>query len=114
MDSQIEHHKNKEKHIFGMKDSDFSKENFIEGGIIRPAVLMIAFVSFIVGMFLLLIGNLKWGGSLILFSVIINLYSIYQSFTDEPSIFKTLNICFKLVLFIAEVGAFNYVLTFLL
>lgn len=113
MDHNLEHHKNKEKHIFGMSDSDFSRENFIEGGIIRPAVLMLAFISFIIGMFVLLIGNLKWGGSLILFSFIINLYSIYQSFTDEPSIFKNLNIGFKLVLFIGEILAFNYVLTFL-
>ena len=113
MGHHLDQKKNKEKHIFGMSDEDFSKENFIEGGIIRPAVLMLAFISFIGAMFLLLIGNLKWGGSLIIFSFIVNLYSIYQSFTDENSIFKTLNIAFKLVLFISEIIAFNWVLMIL-
>lgn len=111
MDNKFEHHKNKEKHIFGMTDEDFSRENFIEGGIIRPAVLMLAFITFIVAMFLLLIGNLKWGGSLIIFSFVLNLYSIYQSLTDESSIFRTLNIGFKIVLFVSEIIAFNWILT---
>lgn len=113
MDNNFEHHKNKEKHIFGMSDEDFSKENFIEGGIIRPAILMLSFITFIGAMFLLLIGNLKWGGSLIIFSFILNLYSIYESFTDVSSIFRTLNIGFKLVLFISEIMAFNWLLTIL-
>lgn len=109
----MEHHKNKEKHIFGMSDEDFSKENFIEGGIIRPAILMLSFITFIGAMFLLLLGNLKWGGSLILFSFVLNLYSIYTSLTDEPSIFRTLNLSFKIILFISEIIGFNWVLSFL-
>ena len=113
MEHNLDHKKNKEKHIFGMSDEDFSRENFIEGGIIRPGVLMLAFISFIGAMFLLLIGNLKWGGSLIIFSFILSLYSIYQSFTDEESIFRTLNLGFKFVLFISEIIAFNYILTLL-
>ena len=113
MEPHFDHKKNKEKHIFGMSDEDFSRENFIEGGIIRPGVLMLAFISFIGAMFLLLIGNLKWGGSLIIFSFILSLYSIYQSFTDQQSIFRTLNLGFKFVLFISEIIAFNYILTLL-
>lgn len=113
MDHHLDHKKNKEKHIFGMTDEDFSRENFIEGGIIRPAILMLAFITFIGSMFLLLIGNLKWGGSLIIFSFILNLYSIYESFTDVSSIFRTLNIAFKMILFISEVMAFNWLLTIL-
>lgn len=113
MEQHLDNKKNKEKHIFGMSDTDFSKENFIEGGIIRPGVLMLAFSSFIGSMFLLLMGNLKWGGSLIIFSFILSLYSIYQSFTDEQSIFRTLNLVFKFILFVSEIMAFNYILTLL-
>lgn len=98
------------KNAFSFRKEDFSRENFIEGGIIRPAILMISFVTFIIAMFLLLIGNLKWGGSLIIFSFIFNLYSIYTSFTDDPSIFRTMNLVFKLILFGAEIVFFNYLL----
>lgn len=98
------------KKSFSFRKEDFSRENFIEGGIIRPAILMISFVTFLVAMFLLLLGNLKWGGSLIIFSFIFNMYSIYTSFTDEPSVFRTMNLVFKLILFGAELVFFNYLL----
>ena len=91
--------------------SDFSRENFIEGGIIRPIILMASFFTFIIAMFVILSGNLKWGGSLIIFSFILNIYSIYESLTDKESIFRTLNLVFKLLLFISEIIAFNYILT---
>ncbi len=100
--------------IFSFKESDFSKKNIIEGAILRPLLLLISFATFIFGMFLLLFGNLKWGGSGIIFSFILNLYAIYISLTDEASIFRTLNIAFKLVLFISEIIAFNYLLTIIL
>ena len=98
------------KNTFSFRKEDFSRENFIEGGIIRPAILMVSFITFIIAMFFLLLGNLKWGGSLIIFSFIFNLYSIYISFTDEESIFRTMNLVFKLVLFTAEIVFFNYLL----
>lgn len=98
------------KYLFGLTEKDFTKENFIEGAIIRPSMLLAALVSFILGMFMLLIDNYKWGGSLILFSFIINLYAIYLSLTDEDSIYRTLNIGFKLVLFLSEIMAFNWTL----
>lgn len=97
-------------------NEDFSRENVIEGGVIRPILLMGAFVTFLLGMFLLLLGAqgnsaaLKWGGSAIIFSFILNLQSIYVSLTDEPSFFRTMNLGFKLVLFLSEIMAFNYVL----
>lgn len=103
----VKHHQS--KNFLGMTDEDFSKENLIEGGLIRPILLMISFFTFIYAMFLLLIGNLKWGGSLIIFSFILNLYSIYLSLTDKPSIFRTLNLAFKIFIFIAEIYAFNWV-----
>ncbi len=99
-----------QRYIFGLTDKDFSRENFIEGAIIRPGLLMLSFTAFICGMFLLLIGNLKWGGSLIIFAFIINLYTIYLSLKDEPSVYRTLNIGFKLLLFLSEIAAFNWVL----
>lgn len=102
-----------EKHFFSFIEGDIKNDKVIEGMIIRPLIQMIAFVSFILAMFLLLIGNLKWGGSLIIFSFVFNLFSLYQSLTDERSIFRTLNIGFKLVLFLAEIIAFNYALMFL-
>jgi hypothetical protein len=95
---------------FSFVKGDFSKENLIEGGLIRPAVMMTAFFTFIIAMFLLLIGDYKWGGSLIIFSFVLNLFSIYESLCDEPSIFKKMNLAFKFVLFIAEIAAFNYAL----
>lgn len=97
-------------YLFGLTEKDFTREKFIEGAILRPSVLMLAFVSFIGGMFLLLNNNLKWGGSLIVFSFITNLYAIYESLKDEDTIFRTLNVGFKLVLFLSEVMAFNWLL----
>ena len=97
-------------YIFGLTDKDFTKENFIEGALIRPGLLMLGFSAFVCGMFLLLLNNYKWGGSLIIFSFVLNLYTIYESLKDEPSVFRTLNIGFKLVLFIAEIMAFNWTL----
>ena len=95
---------------------DFTRENLIEGGLIRPAILMASFIFFIGAMFLLVLGAQgsvtaqKWGGSLIIFSFILNLQSIYTSLTDKPSIFRKLNLGFKLVLFTFEILAFNYLL----
>jgi hypothetical protein len=97
-------------YIFGLTEKDFTKEKFIEGAVIRPTILMLAFTTFIGGMFLLLIGNYKWGGSGIIFSFILNLYAIYESLSDEDSVFRTLNVGFKLVLFLSEIMAFNWVL----
>lgn len=100
-----------EKFLFGMKKEDFNKENFVEGAIIRPGVLMLAFISFVIAMFFLLTQNYRWGGSLIIFSFVLNLYAIYQSLTDEASVFRNMNIIFKLVLFIFEIIAFNWLLS---
>lgn len=106
----------KKREGFSFKDADFSKENIIEGGVIRPGILMISFATFIGSMFLLLLGSQgnetaqKWGGSLIIFSFVLIMQSIYTSLTDEPSIFRTLNLGFKIVLFAAEIMAFNYLL----
>ena len=104
----------KDRKSFKFRKSDFSRENLIEGGLIRPAILMTSFFTFIIAMFLLLIGDLKWGGSLIIFSFVLNLYSIYESLCDVPSIFKKMNLGFKFVLFLCEIVAFNYVLTYLI
>ncbi len=82
--------KSKNKHFLGIKDDDFSRENFIEGGIIRPLILMTAFFSFVVALLLLVFGiqlenydYIKWGGSFIIFSFIFNMYSVYESLKDE-------------------------------
>ncbi|MCA9459373.1 MAG: hypothetical protein KC550_02380 [Nanoarchaeota archaeon] len=110
--------KNQKKHILGFSDEDFSRENFIEGGLIRPAILMTSFIAFVVAMFLILLGAsnsnttaMKWGGSLVIFSFIFNLNSIYNSLTDSLSIYRSMNLGFKFVLFASEVVAFNWVLT---
>lgn len=110
------------RNFLGMTDSDFSKENLIEGGLIRPAILMVSFLTFVIAMFMLLFSlrpehgltYLKWGGSLIIFSFILNIYSIYESLGDAPSIFKKMNLGFKFTLFLAEIVAFNWVLTLVL
>lgn len=99
------------KTLFRMREEDFTKENFIEGGIVRPLILIIAFFTFILAMFLLLIGELKWGGSLIIFSFILNQYSIYESLKDEPSIFKKMNLAFKFMLFTSEIVGMGFVLS---
>jgi len=96
------------KHL-GLKDKDFSKDNFLEGAIIRPLIQITSFAAFIFAMFLLLIDNYKWGGSLIMFSFVLNLSSIYKSLMDKPSIYRTMNLAFKLILIIAEIVAFNYI-----
>jgi hypothetical protein len=102
------------KKTFHFSKEDFSRENIIEGGVIRPLILMGAFFSFLGAMFLLLLGArgevtyLKWGGSLLIFSFILNLQSIYSSLTDEPSIFRTMNLIFKITLFLAEIIVFNW------
>lgn len=101
---------NKESKIFSFSDKDFSKENFLEGAIIRPAIMIVSFFSFIGALFLLILGNILWGGSLIVFSFVLNLDSIYKSLLDESSIYRTMNLFFKLALFVVEIIAFNYVL----
>ena len=109
--SKNKHSNNKSWGKFKFKKDDFSKENLIEGGFIRPTILMVSFFTFILAMFLLLVGDLKWGGSLIIFSFVINMYSIYESLGDESSIFKKMNLGFKFILFICEILAFNWLLT---
>lgn len=104
------HKKSTERKLFKFEKEDFSRENFVEGAVIRPAIMMISFFVFIGALFLLLIGNVKWGGSLIVFSFVLNLNSIYKSLLDEASIYRTMNLAFKLVLFVVEIVAFNYVL----
>ncbi len=101
----------KEKKRGIISEDEFTKENFIEGAIIRPAVFVIAFLTFILGILLLLMGNYKWGGSLIIFSFIFNIYSIYQSFSDEKSIFRTLNLILKIALLFGESGVLGWVLS---
>lgn len=96
---------------WGFSDKDFTKSNFIEGAIIRPGILLVAFLTFIMGMFAFVSGSLKWAGSLIVFSFVLNVYGIYITFKDEPSFFRTMNFAFKLVLFIGELIAFNWVLS---
>lgn len=114
-----ESHKQKRKGFTFLKE-DFSKKNVIEGGIIRPLIQLIAFFSFVIAIFLLLFslqrgeGYLVWGASLIIFSFILNLYSIYLSLTDEESIFRSFNLVFKFALFLCEIVAFNVVLMALL
>lgn len=112
------------KYFLGMTQEDFSKENLITGGLIRPAILMTSFLTF-VGALLLVVFSVKadpiteanylrWGGSGIIFAFILNLYSIYDSLGDKPSIFKNLNLVFKLSLFFLEVFLMGYVLTYIL
>ncbi len=109
--------KSKKKSLLGMSEKDFTKENFIEGGLIRPGIMMIAFFSFVIALLLLVFGAnaggveayYKWGGSLAIFSFVFNMYSIYQSLTDEPSIFKNLNLTFKFVLLFFEVFILGWV-----
>ncbi len=101
---------------FSFTKEDFSKKNIIEGGVVRPVILLLAFSLFILAMFFVLLGvqgatwGLKWGGSLVIFSFILNMYAVYLSLCDEPSIFRTLNLIFKLVLFAAEIVALNFVI----
>lgn len=105
------HTKKHKKRFLGMQDDDFSNENFLEGGIIRPAILTLSTISFAVAAVLLAYNNLRWGGSAIIFSFVLIMYSIYQSLGDKPSKFRTLNIGFKVSLFIIEVAAFNWILS---
>jgi hypothetical protein len=99
-----------QQYLYGSLAKDVSGERFIEGALIRPATLLLSFIIFLFAMFFLVGGNMKWGGSLIIFSFILTLSSIYQSLTDEEGLFRTLNLCFKLTLFVAEVIAFNMLL----
>lgn len=100
----------KKDFLFAEIKKDIKDEEVLEGLLIRPAILMTSFITFVIAMFMLLVGNFKWGGSLIIFSFVLNIYTIYQSLSDEKSIFRTLNLVFKLVFFIAEIVAFNWLL----
>lgn len=102
--------KNKEKTFLGLNKEELSRDNFIEGAIIRPAIQMLAFVSFIIAVFLLLIENYKWGGSMIVFSFVLNIESLYKSLKDKPSIYRSMNLGFKLIMFLAEIVIFDYIL----
>ena len=103
----------KKEFLFSEIKHDLKGDAAMEGLVLRPALLMSAFLTFIGAMFLMLIGNLKWGGSLLIFSFVLNLYSIYQSFCDNDSIFRTLNLFFKIVLLVGEILAFNWILVML-
>lgn len=105
------HRKGKKKDfLFNEIKNDIKEGEILEGMVLRPMILMISFISFIAAMFILLLGNMKWGGSLLIFGFVLNLYSVYQSLEDEASIFRTLNISFKLVLFLSEIVVFNWLL----
>lgn len=94
----------------GSLKKELNTNKFLEGAILRPVLLLLATASFIVAMFFLLAGNLKWGGSLILFSFVMNLYAIYLSLIDEPSTYRSFNLSLKLIIFLSEVAAFNWVI----
>lgn len=96
--------------LFGISEKEFTKGQFIEGAVVRPGILFFAFASFVVALFLLLLGNLKWGGTLVVISFIANMYSIYLSLGDKPSVYRNMNIAFKLILFVAEIISFSWVL----
>ena len=106
------------KHDTMFSAEDFTRANFVQGGLVRPGLLLLAFSTFVAAMFLLLLGAqgsleaLKWGGSLIIFSFVINLYGIYLTLMDKPSFFRSMNLGFKLVMFIGEIIAFNWVLIY--
>jgi hypothetical protein len=102
--------KKEETTFLGLNKEELTKKNFVEGAIIRPAIQMLAFVTFIIGIFFILIQNYQWGGSMIIFSFVLNLGSIYKSLSDEASIFRSMNLGFKLVMFLAEVMIFNFIL----
>ncbi len=100
----------KKKNFLGISEKEFSSVNILEGMIIRPAIFMVSFISFVLAMFLLIFNDLKWSGSLIIFAFILNLETIYKSLTDKPSIYRTMNLIFKLTMFISEIILFNYVI----
>jgi len=102
--------KAKKDSFFGVIESEFSSGKVIEGMVIRPAIQLLSFSSFVLAMFLLLFQNLKWGGSLIIFAFILNLESIYKSLTDKLSIYRTLNLWFKIIMFSSEIILFNYII----
>ncbi len=95
---------------------DFSKENIIQGGFIRPGILILSFLSFLGGMIFFIkslqgsFEAMKWAGSLLIFSFILTAQSIYTSLKDEHTIFRTLNVGFKMVLFVFEISIFHQVL----
>ncbi len=111
----------KAKETFKLSKRDFSKENVIEGAIIRPAILTLSFVSFLVGVLFFLnaiqtsqADAYKWGGSFILFSFVLTLQSIYSSLKDEPSKFRNYNLGFKSVLLVFEISIFHSLLTLII
>ncbi len=114
MKHKIKSNKKKEKKEKSFMDlfpeEEFTKENFIEGVIYRPAIFLISFLSFIISVFFILIQNYKWAGSFIVFSFTFNIFSLYQSFEDKNSIYRTLNLIFKLTIFIAELVIFNWII----
>jgi hypothetical protein len=96
--------------LFHIDSKELTKENLIESVVIRPFIQMTSFFTFIAGLFFLAIQNFKWAGSLIIFSFVLTVFSIYKSLTDEESIYRTLNLIFKLTLFLVEIIAFNLLL----
>ena len=103
----------KEKPRKSFIKSDFTRENIIKGGLIRPGILVISFLSFIGGITLFFdalqgsLNAMKWAGSLLIFSFILTAYSIFTSLQDEHSIFRTLNVAFKVTLFVFEISIFH-------
>lgn len=112
------------KYFLGMTSKDFSRENMIEGGLVRPLILLLSFLTFVISMLFVVFSvkadpitqanYLRWGGSGIIFAFVLNLYSIYETLGDKPSIFKNMNLIFKLALFTLEVFLMGYVMTYIL
>lgn len=100
--------------LFNISEDEFTREKMIEGAFIRPSIMFIAFFTFVIAIFMLLANQLKWGGSLIIASFVLNLYSIYQSLSDNKSFYKNMNLIFKFTLFLFEIVAFNWLLAILI
>jgi hypothetical protein len=111
-------HKEKPRKFFVKED--FSKENLIQGGLIRPGILVLSFLSFMAGIILFIdalqgsLNAMKWAGSLMIFSFILTAYSIYTSLQDEHSVFRNLNVGFKVTLFVFEISIFHQIMLLIL
>jgi len=100
----------KYEHLISKIKLDIKNKKFIEGIFLRPFVTLSGVLLFFTAIYLIIIGELKWGGSLIIMSFLINLSSIYDSLIDKTSIYRNLNLNFKFFMLIFEVAAFNYIL----
>lgn len=94
------------------KTKVYSGDEVIEGMVIRPLILLFSFVGFIVSIFLLLYRQYLWAGSFIIFSFVFNMYGIYLTLNDKPSMYRNLNFAFKFILFVSEVILFNWLIIY--